>query len=193
MKVPLHSTGAASGPPPQRGCRVGDPGLAALLVVQIRPGILTPRALPARRITGLGAARHFHHGLLESLQMDRIGALSVGPTAEQERYEFLDVLRGFALVGIVLANMISLSLYLYLPESAKAGMSTASIDGVLDFIELALIESKFYTIFSVLFGIGFSILMTRTESKRDGLSAILSAARVLSLLDRRRSRGVLLA
>ena len=51
VKVPLHSTGAAS-------------GLAALLVVQIRPGILTPRALPARRITGLGAARHFRHGLL---------------------------------------------------------------------------------------------------------------------------------
>ena len=44
-------------------------------------------------------------------------------------------------------------------------MSTASIDKVLDLIELVLIESKFYTIFSVLFGIGFSILMTRAEAK----------------------------
>ena len=61
--------------------------------------------------------------------------------------------------------MISLSLYLYLPESAKAGLSTASTDRVLDFLELVFVESKFYTIFSVLFGIGFSILMTRAEAK----------------------------
>jgi len=33
------------------------------------------------------------------------------------------------------------------------------------FLELVLIESKFYTIFSVLFGIGFSILITRAEAK----------------------------
>jgi uncharacterized protein len=32
-------------------------------------------------------------------------------------------------------------------------------------VELFLIESKFYTIFSVLFGIGFSILMTRADAK----------------------------
>ena len=42
--------------------------------------------------------------------MEAMRARSVGPTAAQERYEFLDVLRGVALAGIVLANMISLSL-----------------------------------------------------------------------------------
>jgi uncharacterized membrane protein YeiB len=55
-------------------------------------------------------------------------ARSVGPTAGHERCEFLDVLRGFALAGIVLANMISLSLYLYLSESERANLSTASTD-----------------------------------------------------------------
>jgi uncharacterized protein len=97
--------------------------------------------------------------------MEAVRARSVGPTAEQERDEFLDVLRGLALAGIILANMISLSLYLYLSESERASVSTASTDRVFDFLELVLIESKFYTIFSVLFGIGFSILMTRTEAK----------------------------
>lgn len=88
-----------------------------------------------------------------------------GPTTGQERYEFLDVLRGAALAGIVLANMISLSLYLYLSESERASLGTAATDRAFDFLELVLIESKFYTIFSVLFGIGFSILVTRTEAR----------------------------
>lgn len=93
------------------------------------------------------------------------GARAVGPTAENERYEFLDVLRGFALAGIVLANMISLSLYLYLSEASKAALPTAAPDRVLDFLELVFVEGKFYTIFSVLFGIGFSILLTRAQTK----------------------------
>ena len=49
-------------------------------------------------------------------------------------------------------NLISLSLCLYLSESERASLSTASTDRVFDFLELVLIESKFYTIFSVLFG-----------------------------------------
>ena len=50
-------------------------------------------------------------------------------------------------------------------QGRKASLSTASTDRVFDFLELVLIESKFYTIFSVLFGIGFSILITRAEAK----------------------------
>ena len=97
--------------------------------------------------------------------MEAVRTRRVGPTGGQERHEFLDVLRGLSLAGIVLANMISLSLYLYLSESERASLSTASSDRVFDFLELVLIESKFYTIFSVLFGIGFSILIKRAESK----------------------------
>ncbi|HEX8409681.1 MAG TPA: DUF418 domain-containing protein [Thermoanaerobaculia bacterium] len=89
----------------------------------------------------------------------------LAPAVGQERYGFLDALRGFSLLGIILANMISLSLYLYLPTAAKATFATASTDKVVDFVELVLIESKFYTIFSVLFGVGFSILITRARAK----------------------------
>lgn len=48
----------------------------------------------------------------EMLPGDRGGEPSLAPTTGQERYEFLDVLRGFSLVGIIPANMVSLSLYL---------------------------------------------------------------------------------
>lgn len=92
-------------------------------------------------------------------------AVTLTPTSVQERFEFLDVLRGFALFGIITANMVLYSLYLYLPESGKVSMNTHSTDRVLDFLELVLIEGKFYTIFSVLFGIGFSILLTRAQAK----------------------------
>jgi uncharacterized protein len=110
----------------------------------------------------LGAKRRLAFALMDS-QVPKPGGFI--PTQGQERYDFLDILRGFALVGIISANMILYSLYLYLPDSAKISMNTYSTDRVLDFLELVLIEGKFYTIFSILFGIGFSILLTRTQAK----------------------------
>ena len=50
-QVRLHSTADASHP-------------AALLVAQIIPDILAPRALPGGRLDGLGAAPDLCHGLL---------------------------------------------------------------------------------------------------------------------------------
>src|SRR5712691_11195482 len=64
--------------PPQRGCRVGDPGAGCVAPSSNTPGIATPprkpraagapvlgrRALPAGRLTRLGATPDFHHGLL---------------------------------------------------------------------------------------------------------------------------------
>lgn len=92
-------------------------------------------------------------------------AVAINPAVGKERYEFLDVLRGIALFGIITANMILYSLYDDLPVSAQAAMSTHASDRVLDFLELTFIEGKFYTIFSVLFGVGFSILLTRTQAR----------------------------
>ena len=89
----------------------------------------------------------------------------LAPTQTAERVELLDVVRGLALFGIVSANMILYSLYLDLPDAAKRAMSTHASDRVLDFAELFLIEGKFYTIFSVLFGVGFSVLLSRTRAK----------------------------
>lgn len=58
-----------------------------------------------------------------------------------------------------------MSLYLYLPEAAKAALPNRALDRVLDFLELLLIEHKFYTIFSVLFGVGFAVILTRAQAK----------------------------
>jgi uncharacterized protein len=89
----------------------------------------------------------------------------LAPAQAAERSELLDALRGIALAGIVGANMVLYSLYDYLPDSAKRAMGTYAADRVLDFLELFLIEGKFYTIFSLLFGVGFSVLLSRARAK----------------------------
>ncbi len=87
------------------------------------------------------------------------------PTQYEERFEVLDVVRGVALFGIISPNMILYSLYIDLSDAQKAALATHSIDRVLDYVELFLIESKFYTIFSVLFGVGFWLVLSRVRAK----------------------------
>ena len=65
--------------PPQRGCRVGDPGSGCVAPRSNIPDILARRALPAGRISGLGAAPDFHHGLLATTSPDRLFRSASGP------------------------------------------------------------------------------------------------------------------
>ena len=90
----------------------------------------------------------------------------LAPTQAGERFEILDVVRGLALFGIVTANMALYSLYAELPDAAIRALPTNASDRVLDFLELLLIEGKFYTIFSVLFGLGFAVLLSRASAKK---------------------------
>lgn len=69
------------------------------------------------------------------------------------RIEVVDALRGFALLGVLLANV---------PFSDDPSVASA-IDGTLGFLYDLLISKKFITIFSVLFGFGFYIQMSRAE------------------------------
>lgn len=87
------------------------------------------------------------------------------PTQAGERYMILDSLRGFAILGIALANYPELSLYRFLPEEAAAALPVSGWDHALNFIVHSLIDGKFYTIFSLLFGIGFSIILQNTTRK----------------------------
>lgn len=83
------------------------------------------------------------------------------PTSERERYAILDVLRGTALLGIALANYPEFGLWTFLSPEQQSAMPTAEIDKVVRYLQYLLIDGKFYTIFSVLFGIGFSLILSR--------------------------------
>ena len=78
----------------------------------------------------------------------------------KERHIILDFLRGIALMGICLANFPEFALYTFQTQEVTAAMPTAGIDTVVKYIQYIFIEGKFYTIFSLLFGIGFSIIFS---------------------------------
>lgn len=84
-----------------------------------------------------------------------------GPTTEKQRHVILDALRGLALMGIALANYPEFGLWTFLSSEEQAAMATANIDGIVRFLQYMLVDGKFYTIFSVLFGIGFSLILAR--------------------------------
>ncbi|MBP5770321.1 MAG: DUF4838 domain-containing protein [Bacteroidaceae bacterium] len=91
---------------------------------------------------------------------------SDGPTTGRDRYLVLDALRGFALLGIVLANFPEFGLWTFLTTEEQSQLPTAEVDGVLYFLLYMFVDGKFYTIFSLLFGIGFSLFLARHSRGR---------------------------
>ncbi len=84
-----------------------------------------------------------------------------GPTTERQRFLILDLLRGLALVGIALANFPEFALWTFLSGEQQAAMPTATVDRMVRFLQYMLVDGKFYTIFSLLFGVGFSLILAR--------------------------------
>ncbi len=87
------------------------------------------------------------------------------PVKLSERADILDVLRGFALLGILVINIIGFSGYGLLTEEMKRQITTYPIDKYISGLQTLLAEGKFYSIFSLLFGIGFSIILIRLKQK----------------------------
>ena len=103
------------------------------------------------------------------------------PVEGKQRHIILDALRGFALLGIVLANYPEFALYSFLEESPKALFPTATIDYVTQWFLYIFIDGKFYTIFSLLFGIGFSIILENNR-KRGANGTLIFYRRMFFLL-----------
>jgi uncharacterized protein len=82
------------------------------------------------------------------------------PIAAADRLEIVDVLRGFALFGILLVNMPFFK--------APGGPPGLTFEGsALDYLVAlaiqAFAQAKFFTLFSFLFGFGFSIQLLRAQ------------------------------
>lgn len=90
---------------------------------------------------------------------------NTSPIHGKERYILLDALRGLALLGICLANFSEFSLYSFLRDETATEMPTAGIDYVVRYLQYIFIDGKFYTLFSLLFGIGFSIIISNAMQR----------------------------
>jgi uncharacterized protein len=90
------------------------------------------------------------------------------PIDASERLALLDVLRGFALCGVFVSNVtmwFSGRAYMTRPQMEAAMASATWLDTTLMYSTGILVSGKFITIFSFLFGLGFSVQMIRAEAR----------------------------
>ena len=87
---------------------------------------------------------------------------NLSPIAVTERIEAMDVLRGFALLGILLMNLEG---FVGPVMAAASGVDPAltGADRIVDLLVYVLVQGKFYTLFSLLFGMGFAVMSQRAE------------------------------
>lgn len=99
---------------------------------------------------------------------DQITPESPGPVKAQERIVTLDILRGIALLGVLIANVYLWfnGLMFLFPEYGDELMRF-SLDSVVFHGITAFVEGKAITTFSFLFGLGFALQMTRAKAKGD--------------------------
>lgn len=83
--------------------------------------------------------------------------------AAPERIDAMDVLRGFALLGILMMNIEGMVGPLL---GAMTGVNPAltGADWWADALVYVFVQGKFYPLFSMLFGMGFAVMMMRAEA-----------------------------
>jgi uncharacterized protein len=87
------------------------------------------------------------------------------------------------LLGIILANFPEFSLWTFQSENVQQAMDTAVTDTWVQWLLSMLIDGKFYLIFSVLFGIGFSIILENaTQRSANGMRIFYRRMTVLAVI-----------
>ena len=93
-------------------------------------------------------------------QSANAGALA--PIPANQRIEALDVVRGFALIGIFLMNIEFFNRAMSgIGEGMPFGLTGAN--WFASWFVSYFVQGKFWTIFSLLFGMGFAVMMVRAE------------------------------
>ncbi len=86
----------------------------------------------------------------------------IGPVRAAERLLFIDVLRGFAIFGILVVNMLAFS------GASRGAYNLGWGDPLDQYFILAsefLIRAKFYSLFSFLFGWGIALQISRAQQR----------------------------
>jgi uncharacterized protein len=86
---------------------------------------------------------------------DPYGEVSAGASAGRVRIVALDVIRGFALCGILVANVQPIA---HVGDQPVSGVEADAWMGLL-------VEQRFFPIFSLLFGVGFSLLLDSAAAR----------------------------
>ncbi len=104
-----------------------------------------------------------------------------GPLSPTERIYTLDVVRGFALLGILIMNMPGFANSFFV-EADGSHLWSAPVDRAAEVVRDMLFSGKFNSMFSLLFGIGFTIQFARMQELSPGHATQLYLRRLLVLL-----------
>jgi uncharacterized membrane protein YeiB len=101
----------------------------------------------------------------------RITTVISGPVRRSDRIDSLDVMRGVALLGILLMNIIAFGL----PFATYYNPSVAGIDNPANLwayiVNWLFFEGTMRALFSMLFGAGMVLMTTRAEERGAGIEA----------------------
>ena len=86
--------------------------------------------------------------------------VSVGPTPSVNRIIVLDILRGFALLGILFVNILSFS-GIWSGSQEWTGYADQAVPDLMQFFG----RGKLLSLFAILFGIGFAMQINRLASQ----------------------------
>ncbi|ANM31528.1 hypothetical protein ABI59_21100 [Acidobacteria bacterium Mor1] len=100
--------------------------------------------------------------------------------AGKQRHEIVDIFRGFALIGVLLSNILWTTQHFALTEDQRSALPFHTGNLLVEALSLMFVEFKFYTIFSILFGLGFAIQLDRLQARGSGAAGTF--ARRLTVL-----------
>ncbi|WP_052444053.1 DUF418 domain-containing protein [Flammeovirga sp. OC4] len=92
---------------------------------------------------------------------------TIGPATGKQRLGVIDALRGFAILGILFANILSWSLFKFTPFTTLEQLPYYELNDTLYSLLSFFIDTKFYSIFSILFGVGFFIQYDRQRNNQE--------------------------
>ena len=100
------------------------------------------------------------------------------PVPPAERIATLDILRGFALLGVLWSNLND---SYGAPEAWRMPHFPITLEHSLAWVQQWMIQDRFYSLLAFLFGVGFGIQLRRAEAV-GGNARIMFSRRMLALL-----------
>ena len=102
---------------------------------------------------------------------DEPQVVSAGPVTESARISSLDLIRGVAVLGILLMNAVHVKLGLVPYDNLSAGGSETWLDWSVGIFGEIFVDQKFMGLFSMLFGAGMLMFIERAAAR--GARAVL--------------------
>lgn len=94
-------------------------------------------------------------------QRHRNNEQSLAPLTENARIDVMDILRGFALIGIAFMNIEWFNRSG--TDLRTFDVSLTGLDHATGWLVRAFVEGKFYKLFALLFGMGFAVMLVRAR------------------------------